>query len=185
VTLAFGVNLLTAALGLLALLSYVFLYTPLKRVSPLAVYVGARPGAAPPLMGYASMTGELTAAGLSLFALLFIWQIPHFHAIAIFRARDYEKAGLEVLPVRRGIEYTKFSIALLLIVQLVVSALPAFAGLGGPLYLTVATALGVMYLGWGLAGLRAEAGARWARSLFFVSMPYLLALFAALVIDAQ
>jgi len=182
--LAFLVNPLTAFIGALSLASYVLVYTPLKRVSPLAVWVGAFPGAAPPLMGFTGMTGTVTGPALSLFLLLLVWQIPHFHAIAIFRAGEYRRAGLRVLPVARGLEYTKFSIVAVLILQLFVSALPAFAGLGGRPYIAVATVLGAIYVGWGLAGLRPRAGARWARSLFFASMPYLLALFVTLVMGA-
>jgi heme o synthase len=179
--LAFLVNPLTAFIGAFALLSYVLVYTPLKRVTPLAVWIGAVPGAAPPLMGWTAMTGTVTAPALSLFLLLFVWQIPHFHAIAIFRADEYRRAGLQVLPVARSLEYTKFSIVAVLILQLFVSALPAFEGLGGRPYIAVATVLGAIYVAWGLAGLRPRAGARWARSLFFASLPYVLALFVTLV----
>lgn len=179
------VNPLTAFVGGLALLSYVLAYTPLKRLSHVAVWVGAIPGAAPPLMGYTAMTGRLDLPGLSLFLLLFIWQIPHFHAIAIYRVAEYRRAGLEVLPNARGLEYTKRAIAVLLVVQLLVSWLPVTAGLGGPLYAAVALTLGAAYLGFGLYGLRERAGARWARALFFASMPYLLALLGVLVATAS
>lgn len=182
--LAYLANPVTALVGAIALVSYVLVYTPLKRVSPLAVYAGAVPGAAPPLMGWTGLTGEVTPAALSLFALMFIWQIPHFHAIAIYRESEYTRAGLKVLPAVRGLDYTKFAIAALLIVQLFVSALPAFVGLGGPVYIVVAASLGALYTAWGLYGLRPQAGKRWARSLFFASMPYLLAVFGSLVIDA-
>jgi protoheme IX farnesyltransferase len=182
--LALAVNGLTALLGAVALCAYVLAYTPLKRVSPVALYVGAVPGAMPPLMGFTSMTGELSFGGLSLFLLLFVWQLPHFHAIAVFRRSEYARAGLKVLPVVEGLEYTKFAIVALLILQLFVSALPAFLGLGHTVYIVTATVLGLVYLGWGLWGLRPQSDARWARSLFFASMPYLLAVLAALVVDA-
>jgi protoheme IX farnesyltransferase len=182
--LALQVNPLTALIGAVALVSYVCAYTPLKRISPFAVWVGAFPGAAPPLMGWTAMTGSLDAAGLSLFTLLFVWQVPHFHAIAIFRQSEYERAGLKVLPSVRGLDYTKLSIVVLLILQLGLSALPAFLGIGRIVYALVATLLGAVYVGWGLAGLSESAGPRWARTLFFVSMPYLLGVFAALVADS-
>ena len=180
--LALLVNTVTAAIGAFALLSYVLVYTPMKRVSPLAVWVGAVPGAAPPLMGFAAMTGSVSFAAFAVFLVMLVWQIPHFHAIAIFRAGEYRRAGLAVLPVERGLDYTKFSIVLLLILQLFVSALPAFAGLGGLPYVIVASVLGAFYVGWGLVGLRKSAGAPWARSLFAASIPYLLALLGALVV---
>jgi protoheme IX farnesyltransferase len=179
--LDFYVNPLTAFVGGFALLSYVLVYTPLKRVSSLAVWIGAVPGAAPPLMGWTSMTGTLSGAGLSLFLLMFIWQIPHFHAIALFRTDEYTRAGLVVLPASRGVPHTKKTIVGLLVVQLLVSALPAVFGLGGVPYIVAASVLGAVYLGFGIAGLRADAGDKWARSLFFASLPYLLVLLGVLV----
>ncbi|HEX4341048.1 MAG TPA: heme o synthase [Polyangiaceae bacterium] len=180
--LAFCVNTVTACVGAFALLSYVLVYTPLKRITPLAVWVGAVPGAAPPLMGWTAMTGSVSFGALAVFLLMLVWQIPHFHAIAIFRAGEYRRAGLKVLPVERGLDYTKFSIVALLILQLFVSALPAFAGLGGLPYIVVASGLGAVYVAWGLVGLRKSAGAPWARSLFAASIPYLLALLGTLVV---
>lgn len=179
--LDFLVNPLTAFIGGFALLSYVLLYTPMKRVSSLAVWIGAIPGAVPPLMGWTSVTGTLDGAGLSLFFLLFIWQIPHFHAIALFRTEDYRRAGLVVLPAERGVRHTKRVIVLLAVVQLAVSALPAVYGLGGTAYVVSAAVLGVLYLVWAILGLREDAGAKWARSLFFASLPYLLVLYGVLV----
>jgi protoheme IX farnesyltransferase len=183
--LDFYVNPLTAFIGGFSLLSYVLVYTPLKRVSSLAVWIGAIPGAAPPLMGWTSMTGTLSAAGASLFLLLFIWQIPHFHAIALFRTDEYTRAGLVVLPASRGVRHTKRTIVGLLVVQLLVSALPAVFGLGGAPYVVAASVLGAVYLGFGIAGLRDDAGDKWARSLFFASLPYLLVLFGVLVACAR
>jgi protoheme IX farnesyltransferase len=180
--LALLVNPLTAFIGVFALLSYVLVYTPLKRISPLAVWVGAVPGAVPPLMGWTAMTSSVSFGAIAVFLLMLVWQIPHFHAIAIFRIGEYRRAGLRVLPVERGLDYTKFSIVTLLILQLFVSALPAFAGLGGIPYVVVATVLGVVYIAWGLVGLRKSAGAPWARSLFAASIPYLLFLLGALVL---
>lgn len=179
--LDFLVNPLTAFIGGFALLSYVLVYTPMKRVSALAVWIGAVPGAAPPLMGWTSVTGTLSAAGLSLFLVLFIWQVPHFHAIALFRTEEYRRAGLVVLPAARGVDHTKRTIVGLLVLQLAASALPAVFGLGGTPYVVVAALLGAVYFGWGLAGLRPSAGPRWARSFFFASLPYLLVLLGTLV----
>jgi protoheme IX farnesyltransferase len=182
--LALCVNAVTAVIGAFALFSYVFVYTPMKRVSPFAVWIGAVPGAVPPLMGWTAMTGSVTFGAVAVFLLMLVWQIPHFHAIAIFRMGEYRRAGLRVLPVERGLEYTKFTIAALLILQLVVSALPAFAGLGGPAYGVVAAGLGAVYVAWGLVGLRPSAGAPWARSLFAASIPYLLLLLGTLVVGS-
>ena len=94
-----GSNLLTGVLGFFALASYVAVYTPLKRISGAALFVGAVPGALPPLMGWTAVTGQLDTPGLALFAILFFWQVPHFLAIAIYRAADYARAGFKVLPL--------------------------------------------------------------------------------------
>ena len=179
--LEFLVNPATAFVGGFALLSYVLVYTPMKRFSSLAVWIGAIPGAAPPLMGWTAMTGALSAAALSVFLLMFIWQIPHFHAIAIFRRDEYTRAGLKVLPAEKGLERTKLTIVMLLVVQLAVSALPAMFGLGGLPYVIAAAILGMSFLFLGLTGLRKDAGDRWARTVFFASLPYLLVLFGLLV----
>jgi protoheme IX farnesyltransferase len=179
--LDFLVNPATAFVGGFALLSYVLVYTPMKRFSPAAVWIGAIPGAAPPLMGWTAMTGALTAAAISVFLLMFVWQIPHFHAIAVFRMDEYRRAGLKVLPAEKGLPRTKVTIVALLVLQLAVSALPAVFGLGGKPYMVAAAVLGLSYLAFGIAGLRPEAGARWARTLFFASLPYLLVLFGVLV----
>jgi protoheme IX farnesyltransferase len=183
--LALCVNSVTAFIGAFALFSYVLVYTPMKRISPAAVWIGAVPGAAPPLMGWTAMTSSVSFGAIAVFLLMLVWQIPHFHAIAIFRMGEYRRAGLRVLPVERGLDYTKFSIVALLILQLVVSALPAFAGLGGLPYIVVAAALGSIYVAWGLAGLRPSAGAPWARSLFAASIPYLLVLLGTLVVASR
>ena len=180
--LHFLVNPVTAFIGAAALATYVLVYTPMKRVSSAAVWVGAVPGAVPPLMGWTSVTGGVAPGALAVFLLLFVWQIPHFHAIAIFRHAEYRRAGLRVLPVAHGLEYTKFSIVCVLILQLFVSALPAFAGLGGLPYVAVAATAGALYVALGLYGLRPSAGPKWARGLFFASMPYLLLLLGALVL---
>ena len=96
--LAFGVNLLTSLLGAATLVTYVFVYTPLKRVTWLNTTVGAIPGALPPLMGWTAATGELAGAGWALFAILFFWQIPHFLAIAWMYREDYARAEIPMLP---------------------------------------------------------------------------------------
>jgi protoheme IX farnesyltransferase len=176
------VNPLTAFIAGLSLFIYVLAYTPMKRLSTLAVWVGAVPGAVPPLLGWTSQTGSIGLGGMSLFLILFVWQVPHFHAIAIFRMEEYRRASLLVLPVTRGVAYTKGVIVAVLSLGLFVSALPSFAGLGGTAYRVAAVALGVPYFALAVAGLSGRAGSKWARSLFFASMPYLLGLFAAMVI---
>jgi protoheme IX farnesyltransferase len=178
------VNPLTAFVAGSSLLIYVLAYTPMKRLSTVAVWVGAVPGAVPPLLGWTSQTGAIGIGGMSLFMVLFVWQVPHFHAIALFRMEEYRRAALKVLPVTRGIPYTKWSIVVVTALGLAVSALPVLAGLGGTTYRIAAIALGVPYFVLGLFGLSPNAGAKWARSFFFASMPYLLGLFVALVVGS-
>jgi protoheme IX farnesyltransferase len=169
------------ALTLLAFTSYVLAYTPLKRVSPVALYVGALPGALPPLIGYASATGGIGEASLWLFAVLFVWQIPHFIAIALFRAEDYRAAGMAVLPVVRGAAHAKRAVAVWSVVLGVVTLLPAATGAVRPGYLVVAVPSVLAFVALALTGLRPNASARWARRLFFASMPYLVIVYAAFV----
>ncbi len=182
--LTFEVNPLTGLLAALALVSYVLVYTPLKRITPYALHAGAVPGAIPPLIGWAAVTGAIDRRALVLFAILFFWQLPHFLAIAIFRQREYERAGLRVMPAARGLPSTKRAIVLYSSLLLAASLLPAFIGMAGPVYLVAIGALAGAFMGWGVYGLREEAGPRWARSLFFASLPYLVLVFGALVASA-
>jgi protoheme IX farnesyltransferase len=181
--LLYGANPLTAVLGLVAFASYVWAYTPLKRVSGIALWVGAVPGAMPPLMGWTTATGRLDAPGLALFAILFVWQLPHFLAIALYRAEDYGAAGIRVLPLSVGAAATRWHIIGWTVVLVASSLLPVPFGVGGWLYCAAAVLLGGWFLGRTLVGYRAEAPRPWARSVFLVSLVYLTGLFAALAVD--
>ena len=181
--LAWVANPLTALIGAVALVSYVWIYTPLKLRSPIALLIGAVPGALPPLMGWTAATGELGAPGIVLFGILFLWQLPHFLAIAIFRQAEYAKAGIKVLPWVRGNERAKLEAALYAGALVPVSLLLVPLGIAGTIYLVVAASLGALFFAWSLWGLRREAGNRWARQLFIASLVYLPLLFAALVAD--
>ena len=181
--LTFGANALCGLLGTLALLGYVLVYTPLKQHTVHALLVGAVPGAMPPLLGWTAASGSISAAALALFAVLFLWQIPHFLAIALFQGKDYRAAGLKVLPNERGPEATRRAIVVTLVLQVLVTLSLVPLGLGGPAYLAGAALLGAFMLGWGVAGLvrRQRAGAAWARGLFMATLAYLPLLFALLV----
>ena len=181
--LTFVANPLTGLLAAIALVSYVWVYTPMKQRSPAALIVGAVPGALPPLMGWTAATGELGAPGLVLFGIMFLWQMPHFIAISIFRQREYSKAGIKVLPAVRGNTVAKRHAALWAAALLPVSLLLVPLGIAGGVYLAAAAILGAAFFGWSLWGLRAEAGNRWARQLFLGSLVYLPLLFAALAFD--
>jgi len=178
--LAFGVTPMTGLLGAIALGSYVLLYTPMKRKSPIALLVGCVPGALPPLMGWSAARGSVDGPGLILFGIMFLWQVPHFLAIATFRKDEYARAGLRVLPVVRGDRVTRHHVVRYLAALLLMSLLLVPYGIGGTIYLIAALGLGAWFFVVGALGLRKTAGALWARRLFFVSMFYLMGLFAAL-----
>ena len=181
--LTFAVNALTGLLGAVALISYVAIYTPMKRTSSTALLVGSVPGALPPLMGWTAATGSLDAPGLALFAILFFWQVPHFLAIAVYRQVDYDRAGLKTLPSERGLAATKGQ-AIAYTGLLVVSSLLLYVfRVAGPLYLVSAIVLGALFLGAALAPTKPNEN-RWARRLFIVSLVYLTLLFAVLSVDA-
>ncbi len=182
--LAVGANLLTAVLGLIALLSYVLVYTPLKARTHWAMVVGAFPGALPPLMGWTAATGKIAVPGLALFAILFFWQLPHFIAIALFRKDEYQRAGLTSLPLQHGDAVARGWAVAYLVALLAVSVLPFAVNVAGVFYLAVAMGLGAWFAGTGLRGWWLGLDAKWARQLFFVSLLYLTGLFAALGLDA-
>jgi protoheme IX farnesyltransferase len=183
VYLALGVNLLTSVLGAITLVSYLFIYTPLKRMTWLNTAIGAVPGAFPPLMGWTAARGELSGEGWALFAILAFWQIPHFFAIAWIYRDEYAKAGFVMLPNvdaggRRTAQQT-VSHAL----ALVTASLAPFAlKMAGPVYLAAALVLGAGFLWCAVQFSRQLTLAR-ARQLFLASIIYLPLLLAALVWD--
>jgi protoheme IX farnesyltransferase len=185
VPMLFMVNVATGLLGLSALLSYVAVYTPLKRHTHLALLVGAVPGAIPPLLGWATVTGTIGLGGLLLFGVLFLWQIPHFAAIAIFRAEDYGRAGLQVVSVQHGERAARETVALYAVLLVVTTMLFVPFGLAGRYYLGAATALGAAFVALSLRGLRAGGRFdvnRWAKQVFAFSVVYLPALLIALLV---
>jgi len=181
--LAIGVNPLTALLAVLANVSYVLAYTPMKQKSHHALLVGSVPGAIPPLLGWTAATGRIEAAGVVLFAVMFLWQVPHFLAITLFRREDYARAGLVVMPNVTGTREVKHAIvrysAALVGASLMLFPLRvAHTG-----YFVVAAVLGVAFFAWGCWGFREESGRKWARSLFAISILYILLLFIAVAVD--
>jgi protoheme IX farnesyltransferase len=175
---------LPCALTLLAFVSYVFVYTPLKRVGPIALWVGALPGALPPLIGCAAVRGTLNEASLWLFVILFVWQVPHFLAIALFRAEDYRRAGMQVLSVARGPDVTERSMRRTSVLLVVLTLLPALSEVVHPAYVLIAAPAGITFLWLVLRGPRELPRERWARRVFFASMPYLVVVYAAFVVAA-
>jgi len=181
--LALRFNTLSALLALATLAAYSLVYTPLKRHSSLNTVVGAVPGAMPPLLGFAALSGELGGFGLYLFAILFVWQFPHFMAIAWTYREDYARAGLRMLPALEGSRgMAGRQAALYALVLLPVSLLPAVRHEAGWVYAAGALALGLAYLGASLAFAWRETSVR-ARALLITSLVYLPVLFSAMLVD--
>ncbi len=184
--LAFLTNPLTAALAALALFTYVVVYTPLKQHSSLALFVGAVPGAIPPLMGWTAVTGRVDAGGLALFALLFCWQLPHFLAISMYLKEDYARGGLKVFALVHGERATRAWGAATCLALVPVALLPFHLDLAGAGYAVVATLLGTGLSAYALSGLwQDRASNRWARNFFLLTLAYLTVLFGALLVGAQ
>jgi protoheme IX farnesyltransferase len=184
--LALAAGRLTALLALVALVSYVAVYTPLKRRSSLALYVGAVPGAIPPLMGWAAVTGRLEAGGLALFALLFAWQLPHFIAISLYLKEDYARGGLKVFALVHGDAVARRWIAGTSLLLAPASLLPVALGLAGWTYGAVALLASVGFAGFALTGLGPRgASTRWARRIFLATLLYLVVLMVALFAGAR
>ncbi len=181
--LTFAINMLTGMLGAATLISYLFVYTPLKRVTWLNTAVGAIPGALPPLMGWTAARNELGGAGWALFAVLFFWQIPHFLAIAWLYREEYAKAGFVMLPTidphghRTGRQAVSHTLGLIL-----ASLCPAALGLTGAIYIAGAFVLGLGFLGFALMFAQKLNETR-ARQLFLASIIYLPLLLTLMVLD--
>jgi len=184
--LALSAGRLTAALALVALVSYVAVYTPMKRRSTLALVVGAVPGAIPPLMGWTAVTGGLDAGGLALFGLLFAWQLPHFLAISVYLKEDYARGGMRVFAVVHGEAATRRWIALTSLALPPAALLPVWLGLAGWGYGATALAASTAFCLFALAGLgpRGESP-RYARQVFLATLVYLVVLMVALFAGAH
>jgi heme o synthase len=179
------VNLLSAALSLLALLFYVFVYTRwLKRITPLNIVIGGAAGAVPPVVGIAAVTNEISPLALFLFTVVFIWTPPHFWSLSLLMRREYEAAGIPMLPIVRGDDETRRQILWYSLAMVGLTVIVFAFGLLGSVYLVSAITLGGLFLYYALRLLR-DANAMAARRLFRYSMLYLALLFAAMVIDRQ
>ncbi|MGD0542189.1 MAG: heme o synthase [Tepidisphaeraceae bacterium] len=177
------VNWLTAALGSATLLSYVLIYTPLKRRTTLNTIVGAVSGAVPPMMGWTAVTGSLAAPAWALLGILFVWQIPHFLAIATLYRDDYRVGGFKMLPVNDPmLRATGRQIVLYSAAMLPVSLLPAMVGVAGEIYTVSAVLLGVGFFAFCVSCATRRTRAE-ARRLFFASIIYLPVLLAVLMLD--
>ena len=183
--LAYFVNGLTAILGLVVIVGYVFLYTPLKTKTSASTAIGALPGALPPLMGFTAAANEITLSAWVLFAMLFLWQFPHFLAIAWMYREEYAKAGILMLPVvEPSGKLTMRQIVMFTIMLLPVSLAPFFFGISGPIFLTAAIVLGILFLIASIQAARAKTNEK-AKRLLLASVIYLPLLFIFMVADKR
>ena len=181
------VNVVCAALTFASLIGYAIVYTAwLKRATPQNIVIGGIAGAAPPLLGWAAVTGMRGewdwAHALLLVLIVFVWTPPHFWALAIFRREDYARALVPMLPVTHGVEYTRWQILLYTMLLLIVTVLPWVAGMSGLCYLGGALVLGVVFV-WHAWRLLDPPDERYAMRVFGYSIAYLMALFALLLVD--
>ena len=176
-------NSLATSLLLFTILFYIFIYTFwLKRTTSLNIVIGGAAGAIPPIIGWTSVTPEISLLPLSMFVIIFFWTPPHFWALAIDRKSDYEEAGIPMMPVVRGIEYTKIQIVLYSFLLLAVSWLPFATGYLGTFYLIVSSSLGAVFIYFAFA-LNFDKENKKAIPFFFYSILYLTVLFITMPLD--
>lgn len=183
--LIWSANLLTAFLGLFSALSYIYIYTPMKPKSPYALYVGAVPGALPTLMGWTTVTNSVSGPGLYLFGLLFLWQIPHFMAISLYRKNEYGNAHFLTFAQTHSKEFLRANIFIYSFILMLYGMIPAFTYWRGLSYFWAALMIGIILLGFAIAGWKAkdeQSFNEWARSYFFATLFHLPLLLGVLLI---
>ena len=184
IILWFLVNPLTAVLTFSSLIGYAVIYTVfLKRATPQNIVIGGAAGAAPPVLGWTAITGEVTSSALLLFLIIFVWTPPHFWALAIARKEEYEKVGIPMLPVTHGEEYTRLNILLYTILLVLITIIPYLTGMSGLIYLAAAIALDVVFLNFAVQMRRKPGDLELPMRMFKYSITYLGILFAALLVD--
>ena len=178
------VNVLTAALTFASLIGYAFIYTMyLKRATPQNIVIGGAAGAAPPVLGWAAVTGEVHPHALLLFLIIFVWTPPHFWALAVAKKDEYARAKIPMLPVTHGVAYTRLHILLYTILLFAITLLPFAVQMSGWLYLIGAVILDTIFLYYAILLTRPGADDKLAMQTFAYSIVYLMALFALLLID--
>jgi protoheme IX farnesyltransferase len=178
-----AVNALTMWLTLATFVGYAIVYTVLlKPATPQNIVIGGASGAMPPILGWAAVANEVTPEALLLFLIIFVWTPPHFWSLALYRAKEYAKAGLPMLPLTHGPEYTRLMIVLYTAVLFAVTLLPYAIRMSGVLYLAAAMALGAVFLAYAVRLYRRYSDAL-ARRTFRFSIVYLALLFSALLVD--
>lgn len=178
------VNVLAGVLGIVGMLVYGGIYTMwLKRTSTWSTSVGAISGAMPPVIGYVAVTEQIDIGAILLFALLFLWQPPHFWALGIRRVEEYRAAGFPLLPVVKGIKRTKIQMVPYVTLLVAVSILFYAYGYVGWIFLSIATLLSVIWLIMTLSGFKAKLDEAWAKQNFFMSINYLMVVFIVMIFD--
>ena len=184
IILWFLVNRLTAVLTFTSLIGYAVIYTVfLKRATPQNIVIGGAAGAAPPILGWTAVTGEIHSNALLLFLIIFLWTPPHFWALAIARKEEYAKVGIPMLPVTHGEAYTRLNILLYTILLVVITIMPYLTGMSGLIYLFAALPLGAVFLYYAIRMRRDEQDLELPMRTFRFSITYLTLLFTALLID--
>jgi len=178
------VNTLTAVLTFISLIGYAGVYTMyLKRATPQNIVIGGAAGAAPPVLGWTAVTGEVTSGALLLFLIIFLWTPPHFWALAIARKEEYAKVDIPMLPVTHGEAYTRVNILLYTILLFIITLVPYLTRMSGVIYLLSAIVLGAVYLWYGVKMWRDHDDLELPMKSFKFSISYLGLLFSALLID--
>ena len=181
--LVLWVNVLTAVLTVASLIGYAFIYTMfLKRATPQNIVIGGLAGAAPPLLGWTAVTGEIHGHALLLVLIIFAWTPPHFWALAIHRREEYASVGIPMLPVTHGVKFTALHILLYTIIMFLITLLPFVTLLSGWLYLGGAVVLGLIFLYWSIEIIR-DKNAQAPMETFKYSITYLLVLFLIMLVD--
>lgn len=184
IMLWFLVNPLTTVLTFCSLIGYAVVYTVfLKRATPQNIVIGGAAGAAPPLLGWTAVTGDVSSSALLLFLIIFVWTPPHFWALAIARKDEYAKVDIPMLPVTHGEAYTRLNILLYTILLALVTVLPYFTGMSGVIYLLTAVVLDAVFLYYAIQMMRSPDNKALPMQTFKFSITYLGVLFAALLID--
>jgi len=179
----FVVNSLTAVLTFVSLIGYAVIYTVfLKRATPQNIVIGGAAGAAPPVLGWTSVTGEIHSDALLLFLIVFMWTPPHFWALAIAKIEDYAQAGIPMLPVTHGDAFTRKHILFYTILLVLVTIVPYLTGMSGLIYLVTALLIGARFLYYAIR-MKTDLSPELPMQVFRFSITYLMVLFAALLID--
>ena len=183
VVLIVWTNVLTAWLTLGALIGYAVIYTMvLKRATPLNIVIGGIAGAAPPLLGWVAVTGQIEPDSLLLVLIIFAWTPPHFWALCIHKKDDYARAGVPMLPVTHGEEYTRLHILLYTVLMVITTLFPVMTGMSGVIYLVGVTVLNLRFIQWAVRVFRANDTAA-PMAMFWFSVKYIMWLFVVLLVD--